>query len=247
MSIDYNFNEKHLLITGCTSGIGQQCAWDLNKFNATLSVTGRSSEKFVKTKEKLKSGSYNAFIGDLTNSEFIDDLVKDVKPLDGLVLSAGIVDYTPVKLISKQRIRNVFDLNFEANVLLIQKLLLKKKINNSASIVIISSISNKLGIPGTALYAASKAAISAYAKVLSSELSSKKIRVNTVVPGVIKTELITNKGVISVEEFNKDENAYPLGYGTVEDVSNQIMYLLSDASKWVTGSEFVLDGGYLLK
>lgn len=246
--MDYPFFNKHILVTGATSGIGQQNSWDLIRAKATLSLIGRDALKFEAIKKNLK-GSSNIplfFSGDLTKEVFLKRVSDSILPIDGLVLCAGIIDYSPVKFITSEKIERIFDLNFKANVLLIQKLLSGKKINNGASIVIVSSISSKIGVPGTALYAASKAAINSFAKVLASELSHKRIRVNVILAGVVKTRLVIDQGKISEEDFIKAERSYPLGYGSTQDISKQIMYFLSDDSHWITGSEVVLDGGYLL-
>lgn len=221
MSITYNFEHKHFLITGASSGIGQQNAWDLCRADASLTLLGRDEKRIDLTKKGLIADkSPEIFIGDLSAISFIEQVALDVQPLDGVVLSAGMIDYTPAKMINKEKIRRVFDVNFDANVLLIQQLLKRKKIKNGASIVIISSISCKLGVPGTALYAASKAAISAYAKVIASELSSKKIRVNTIFPGIVKTNLVMNEGVLSEHELTKAESEYHW------DMVQQMMYLI---------------------
>lgn len=239
------FKNKHLLITGASSGIGQHAALELANFGARLCLLGRNLSKLEEIKSQTNSIDNLKFLaGDLNNLDYLDKLSSTLQPIDGLVLSAGVIDYTPAKLITDKRIRKVFDINFDANVLLIQHLLKRKKINDGASIVFISSISSKLGVAGTGLYAASKAAITAYAKVLSTELSTRRIRVNVIHPGIVKTNLIENQEIVNQDEMMKIELQYPLGFGSVNDVSNQILYLLSDLSKWVTGSEYIIDGGH---
>ncbi|TCC94156.1 SDR family oxidoreductase [Pedobacter frigiditerrae] len=247
MYLSDQFTNKHFLITGASSGIGQQTAWDLGNTGAWLTLLGRDLGKLEETKKQIgTTNPLHVISGELQDPNFLDELTSSIEPIDGLVLSAGIIDYTPAKMINSQKIRKIFEINFDANVLLIQALLKKKKIKDGASIVVISSISSKLGVAGTGLYAASKAAITAYAKVLATELSGKKIRVNIIHPGIVKTNLIDDQGIVDQENMKKIELSYPLGFGSTGDVSNQILYLLSDLSTWVTGSEFIIDGGHTI-
>jgi NAD(P)-dependent dehydrogenase (short-subunit alcohol dehydrogenase family) len=173
-------------------------------------------------------------------------MANSLPPLNGIVLNAGIIDYTPIKYLTKEKIENILMVNFISNVLLINKLLGLRKIQNAASIVFISSISAHLGVPGTSIYAASKAALTAFAKVLACELSNKKIRVNIISPGLVSTNLINKISTISNVE-NNEHNNYPLGIGTVNNVSDQVIHLLSDRSKWMTGTDILIDGGFTLK
>jgi NAD(P)-dependent dehydrogenase (short-subunit alcohol dehydrogenase family) len=243
------FIEKNILITGASSGIGRQIAIDVASNNGKAILTGRNSDLLNKVAEFIED-KYNVktpiYITDLNNEEAIIAMANTLPLLDGIVLNAGIIDYTPIKYLTKEKIENILMVNFISNVLLINKLLLLKKIKNSASIVFISSISARLGVPGTSIYAASKAALTAFAKVLASELSIKKIRVNIVSPGLVSTDLI-NK-ISTVSNINNNElNYYPLGIGTVNNVSDQVIHLLSDRSKWMTGTDILIDGGFTLK
>jgi NAD(P)-dependent dehydrogenase (short-subunit alcohol dehydrogenase family) len=150
--------------------------------------------------------------------------------------------------LSSEKISAVFSTNFDSNVILSQKLIKKKLLNKKASLVFISSISSKLGISGTAMYASSKAALSAFSKVLASELASQGIRSNSICPGIVKTPMSEKANeVTSEEDIEKGASAYPLGYGEPADVAGLVMYLLSDVSKWMTGSDIIIDGGLTLK
>lgn len=249
MSNPFLFQGKRILITGASSGIGKEIAICLANLGAVPIMLARTKSKLLETLayfNEQKEAQY--FICDLRQKKDIDNVVDKIGLLDGVVFNAGIIDYVPVRLLSLERMRNVFSLNFDSQVLLTQQLLNKRKINKGGSFVYISSISAHLGVPGTAIYAASKAAITSFAKVLASELSSKKIRVNIVSPGIIKTSLfnaVSNK--LNADLFEKEEESYPLGYGTPADVANAVSFLLSDAAKWITGTEIILDGGFTLK
>jgi NAD(P)-dependent dehydrogenase (short-subunit alcohol dehydrogenase family) len=226
---------KKILITGASSGIGRQIAIDCAINNASIFICARRKSELNNVLSLFNSSNENfAFQVDLTKEMDLDQMISNLPILDGIVLNAGLISYRPISLINYKSIKDVFSINFDANVILIQKLLKLKKINNNASIVFISSISSHFGINGTALYAASKAALNSFSKVLASELSDKGIRSNTISPGLIGEDNLCNQ-------------SYPLGLGKVADVSNQAIYLLSNNSRWITGSDFLLDGGYSLK
>ena len=183
-----------------------------------------------------------------TTVEDIEKLISLCSSFDGVVFNAGVVEYLPVKFLNSSKIDFVFSVNFIGNVILSQQLIKNKLINKKGSLVFISSISSKLGVSGTAMYSASKAALCSFSKVLASELASQGIRSNSVCPGIVTTTMIEPAtGLVSVEEMKKAAIDYPLGYGEVSDVAGLVMYLLSDISKWMTGSELIIDGGYTLK
>jgi short-subunit dehydrogenase len=206
------FSAKRILITGATSGLGLNLSEKLSELEAAITITGRNKDKLVFLGEKftLQNPHFrNAIAADLLEITDIQKLVQSIDQLEGLVLNAGIIDYTPAKMINSDKIRHVFQVNFDSNVLLIQELLKKKKVSPNASIVFISSIAPLLGVQGTSLYAASKAALNSYAKVLASELAGKKIRVNVVSPGIIKTDLIERENISTTNQFNQLEQQYP--------------------------------------
>lgn len=240
---------KNILITGASSGIGKQISVDVASNNGNAILTGRNNVQlnnlvsFIVNKYNVQPSLY---IADLNNEDEIFKLADFLPPLNGIVLNAGIIDYTPIKYLTKDKIQNILMVNFLSNVLLINKLIVSRKIQNSASIVFISSISARMGVPGTSIYAASKAALSAFAKVLASELSNKKIRVNIISPGLVSTSLINNVSIVNDIE-NSELNKYPLGIGTVNNVSDQVIHLLSDRTIWMTGTDILIDGGFSLK
>ena len=244
------FAGKSILVTGSTSGLGLGLINALNEEKAALAITGRNGDKLFSISEQLrKSNPYfgHAITADLIQLKDLENLAESVDVLDGVVLCAGVIDYTPAKMISSDKIKHIFQINFESNVLLIQNLLKKKKIAKNASIVFLSSVVALTGLPSTSLYAASKAALNSYARVLASELAPQRIRVNCISPGIIKTNFIEREGVLSVNQLTNLENQYPFGFGKPEDISSIIMFLLSDDSKWITGTNIVIDGGYLLQ
>lgn len=239
-----NLHHKTILVTGASSGIGAAIAIQLSKLGAQLILTGRDINKLNHVKSELSSGKHTVIQADLTNEEAIQELVSKVNSIDGLVHSAGIIKPFPVKYIQKQQINQMLDINYTAPVLLTSLLLKKKKVNDQASIVFMSSISSTFAHKGGALYSSSKAAIKAYSKTLAIEHSGKKIRSNVIEAAMVKTPLFDQaEAAVTKEMMDQHELQYPLGFGETADIANAVMFLLSDASKWITGTQLIMDGG----
>lgn len=243
-----DFSNHNILVTGASSGIGRQTAIDLSQFGANLILAGRDKAKLDQTVSLCSPTSKISILAlDITADTFAEEVVKLLdKPLSGIVLNAGAVKVAPIAFLKREDVNSLFDTNVKSNILLMQYLLRKKKLQKEASIVIISSISTKKVTVGNALYNATKGALSSFAKSLALEVASKGIRVNTLLPGYIDTNILGR--VRSDEEIEKHLANYPLGrFGTAEDVSNLICFLLSDGSKWITGSEIAIDGGFSIQ
>ena len=236
---------KNILVTGATSGIGDEVVKLLSSFGANLFVTGRNQERL---KELAKLQNVCMVIeGDLTENATIERIVDEVESLDGIVNSAGIIYPFPVKFIVEKHIDKVFEINYKAQVLLNSALFRKNKINKGASLVFISSVSSQFPYEGGALYTSSKAALESYAKTVALEYAKNKIRANIVSPGLVKTNIFEETMKASnEEELKRYENNYPLGFGMPEDVANMIAFLLSDRSSWITGQNIIMDGGLTL-
>lgn len=240
--------DKHILVTGASSGIGRQIAITASQLGACITIIGRNVENLQETISLLQGDGHKMFSIDISINEDIEKLISLCSSFDGVVFNAGVVEYLPVKFLNSSKVDFVFSVNFNSNVILSQQLIKNKLINKKGSLVFISSISSKLGVSGTAMYSASKAALCSFSKVLASELASQGIRSNSVCPGIVTTTMTESAtSVVSVEEMKKAALDYPLGYGEVSDVAGLVMYLLSDISKWMTGSELIIDGGYTLK
>jgi NAD(P)-dependent dehydrogenase (short-subunit alcohol dehydrogenase family) len=240
--------EKNILITGATSGIGKQIAISCIANGAKVIFCGRSKEKLAELRGLY--GDNHIFIeSDISTDEGILQITKRCPTLDGLVHCAGILKTTPVIFINRHELENIMNINFTASALITTSLLKEKKINRNSSIVFISSItSNYSAMKGNAMYSATKGAMNAFAKVLALELSSKRIRVNTINPGMIITNLWQNEmSELSSEQILEDEKKYPLGYGESKDVAEATIFLLSQKSKWITGSNVILDGGFTIQ
>lgn len=234
---------KLILVTGASSGIGKAIAIACARMGATVILTGRNQQRLNETLAELPEGEHLVIAADLTISTDIDRLVQGLPKLDGIVQCAGIGSRVPCKMITSSDIANVFGTNVEAPILLQTALLQQKKINKAASIVFISSRAAESPSFGNATYSASKGAILAYAKCLALELANRLIRVNCICPAMIWTDLIIQES-ISKEELEEAQLKYPLKrYGKPEDVAYLALYLLSNASSWMTGSSIDLTGG----
>lgn len=250
MGVNYNpfsLEGKTILVTGASSGIGKTTAIECSKMGAKLVITGRNEERLNQTLGELEGEGHLALIGDLTSSEDIKNLVASMPELDGIVYNAGVGITVPLAFIKDEDLYRIFETNLFATMRLNKDLLRKKKIRKSASIVFTSSISALFNTPGISLYGAAKAALLSYMRGCACELADKKIRANAVLPGMIQTDLI-NGGTLSEEDKARDMATYPLKrYGTPQDVAYAFIYLLSDASSWVTGTSLIVDGGKLMR
>ena len=238
---------KNILITGASSGIGSEITMVLSKQNAHLVLLSRNEERLRQIAKRLNNPEYCKYmVCNLTNETEVNDKLVDIPFLDGVVFCAGVNEYVPLKFITREKIDKIFEINYFSVILLLQKLLKKKLINKGASLVFISSISSQMGVPATAIYAASKAAINSTVKVIAAELAPQKIRANAICPGIIKTPMLENSN-IDMSQFLEQEKYYPLGLGFPADVANAVVFHLSDESRWVTGNIMILDGGFTLQ
>lgn len=243
----FSLADKTILVTGASSGIGQATAIECAKLGAKLVITGRDPGRLQETYERLEGEGHVQILSDLTAEADLAKLFAACPVLDGLVLCAGVACTLPISFSTKSRFAEVFDINFNAPVELLRQLLKAKRIANAGSVVFVSSVAARRGgtSPGNAIYGASKAALDIVMRYCVREYSMRKIRFNAVNPGMVMTPLASAFLENSTEEMRTaDVATYPLGrYGEAEDVAHGIVYLLSDASSWVTGHQLVIDGG----
>jgi NAD(P)-dependent dehydrogenase (short-subunit alcohol dehydrogenase family) len=246
----FSLKNSKILITGASAGIGREIAIIAAQHGAIIYAVGRNQEKLNLLKDIIGNKNCKTFSVDLTDKDNVAKLIEDIDSIDGLVNCAGLIKLSPYKFISQKSFSEIFDINVKAPVFLTTMLLKRRKINNSSSIVFISSINGScIGTKGFTLYSTSKGAISGLVKSLAADLSKLKIRVNEIAPGMIITDGINSiEENISTSSIQEDINKYPLGgYGSPDDVANGCVYLLSKASKWVTGTKLIIDGGFTLK
>lgn len=244
----FSLEGKTILVTGASSGIGRATAIECSKMGAQVIITARNEVRLLETYNQLEGENHQMIICDLVDENAIETLVQEVPHIDGLVNNAGYQEYLPVPFIKKGKLEAIMSVNTIAPIILLQKLLRAKKITKGASVVFTSSLAG-IGInaPGNSMYAATKGAISAFVTGAAIDMAPKQIRVNAVCPGMVNTSIL-DYGTIGEEELKADAANYPLGrYGEPEDIAYAIIYLLSDASSWVTGSNLVIDGGVSIK
>ncbi len=242
----FSIASKRILITGASSGIGRSMAIACSEMGAEVYFTGRNAAALTQTLEMMTGEGHKMLVSDITSLQDVEKLVSELPILDGIVSNAGINRRMITQYIKEMDMDMILNTNLKAPIMLAKALIKAKKINSGASIVFVSSIAAFHSSIGDGVYSASKGGLSSFSKVLALELASKKIRVNTIQPGMVHTGL-TEKGPLSDEDYKKDEQRYPLGrYGKPEEVAYSAIYLLSDASAWITGTDLVIDGGISL-
>lgn len=240
----FSLEGKKILVTGASSGIGRAIAIACSRMGAEVHIVGRNVKRLDETQDVLYGEQENySYTCNLVNPDSIDNMMVMLPKLDGVVHCAGIGHRKPCKSINSEDIDMVMDANFKSIVLLQASLLKEKKINKGCSIVMVASRAANAPSMGNAIYSASKGALLAYSKCLALELAPRQIRVNCICPAMVWTPLILEGG-IDETQLKEAEQKYPLKrYGRPDDVANLALYLLSDASAWMTGSDIDLTGG----
>jgi len=242
----FKIKNKHILVTGASSGIGRETAKLLSKFGAVVSVVARREDALKETISELNGDGHRYYVCDLANTESIGDLVENVVnamgPIDGFIHCAGIGANIPVVATKFRTIDSLMKTNFYSFAELIRLLSKKNNSNDGASFVGVSSVASLKGDKSQGAYAASKAAMNAYIHPAAKELAKRFIRVNTVAFGVIKSEAYER-----FLEFGGQDSALQnqyLGYGEPSDAANLLVFMVSEASRLITGTTIICDGGY---
>ena len=242
----FSLEGKNIFITGASSGIGKSIAIESSKMGGRLIISGRDEERLDKTLSMLENNIHMAYTGDIADAETITEIVSQLPQLDGIVMCAGINDKSLLKNITTGKIAKMFGINCISPLIMTKELLKQKKMKKGCSIVVISSISSTYATLSNTLYACSKSALESFVRVSALELSAKHIRVNAIRPGVVKTPILDNYTLS--DDLNDFVQRIPLGrMATPEDIAYGAIYLLSDASSWMTGSCMTIDGGITLR
>lgn len=245
MNTPFSLEGKRILVTGASSGIGRAIAIGCSQMGADIVLTGRDELRLFETMESLHQGQHQMLMADLTNENEREKLINDLsQPIDGCVHSAGISKLSPFRMMTEDHLMEIMSINVIAPMLLTQALLKKQKIQNKGSILFISSIAAHVGVQGVGGYSGSKAAVIGMMRCLALEVVKRKIRVNSLSPALVKTPLFgtfeSQSGTTTMERIQND---YPLGFGEPEDIANASIFFLSEASRWITGTSLVMDGG----
>ena len=243
----FSLENKTILVTGASSGIGKAIAIECSKMGATVILTARNEARLQETLSQMQGNNHSIIVANLSNQEDISLLVEKNPVLDGLVNCAGVLKTLPFQFTNADALTEIMSVNLVAPTLLSAQLVKKKKFTKNASIVFISSTSgNACVTAGNTIYSASKAAVNGMMRNMALDLASKGIRVNCVNPAMVETSVI-DAGAIAPEQLEEDKKRYPLKrYGKPEEVAYAVIYLLSDASRWTTGTSLIMDGGYTL-
>lgn len=247
MQNPFTLEGKTILITGASSGIGKAVAKECAAAGAACILTARNEVRLSATLSCLDGEGHQYILADLSKLESIESIVEQLPKLDGVVSCAGIVETKMLKFTEEEDLLRLFNTNAFSSIRLIRTLVQQKKLKKEASIVIISSISGvRCGYLGGSIYGATKGALEGFTKATALELAPQKIRVNTITPGMVETSLLKDSEIDS-ELLEADKQKYPLKrYGNPEEVGYSAVYLLSDATKWMTGTSLLIDGGYTL-
>lgn len=247
MENPFSLARKTIFVTGASSGIGRVVAIECSRMGATMVITGRNSERLKETSDNLSGTGHSFLTADISSEEEVRRVAELIPPIDGMVHCAGIYRLSPVSFANQELVREVMETNFLGPMALTRETSRLKKIKRNGSVVFISSVAGShVSSPGGSVYSASKSALIGMARGMALDLAPKGIRVNTVAPATIRTGIFDGSPV-SEDQLKEDLRKYPLKrYGKPEEVAYMVIYLLSDASLWVTGSNFVIDGGFTL-
>lgn len=247
MENPFSLSGKTIFVTGASSGIGRIVAIECSKMGATMVISGRNSERLKETCDKLSGKGHSQLAADISSEEAIRKVAELLPQIDGMVHCAGIYRLAPVSFANQEMVREVMETNFLGPMALTRETARLKKIKKNGSVVFISSVAGShVSSPGGSVYSASKSALIGMARGMALDLAPKGIRVNTVAPATIQTGIFDGSPV-SEQQLSEDMQKYPLKrYGKPEEVAYMVIYLLSDASMWVTGSNMVIDGGFTL-
>lgn len=244
--IIFDFTGENFVVTGASSGMGKDVAISLGKAGAKVLAIGRNVERLQAVKAECAENIFTVSVDvcdTLAMEKAIKDFVSEHGKLNGCVHAAGITDITPIRSYDKENARKIMDISFWAGVDLIQLVSKNKNSVEGASHVLFSSVAAEATLKGMFAYSGTKAAVNAAVSCIAKDLSKKKQRVNSVMPGWVKSDMTLFLGGLSdMDDMNSREL---LGFGEPSDVTGMVMFLLSDNAKWITGTNIAVDGGFL--
>lgn len=250
MTNPMDLSGKYILVTGASSGIGKGIAVFLSRLGANIAMAARNEERLKETFNELEPGDHSYYLIDLAEprgvQSMMENICRDGRRLNGLVHSAGISQTVPLQYIKTEDLNKIMTVNFYSFVELAKHFSKREHNNNGGSIVAISSISGRVGARGLTAYCASKGALESSIRSMALELAAKNIRINSVAPGIIATQMYDGiKQLAGGKDFDSElKKRQVMGVGSPGDVAYAAAFLLSDASRFITGTSMVVDGGY---
>ena len=244
MNNPFSLEGKTILLTGASSGIGKATALLCADMGAKVVAVGRNGHRLERTMSSLTGEGHGKIVLDLNDEKAVEAAVSEMPLLDGIANCAGLANMNPFQFVSRQEMDAVFSTNFFSPIMLVNKLLKSKKLQKGSSVVFVSSIDGpKMVHAGNSVYSASKSALVGMARNMAVDLVGKKIRVNCVLPGTTDTEMIRTANVTE-EMLQETAKSLPMKrFAKPEEIANAILFLLSEASSYMTGTEIVVDGG----
>lgn len=245
----FSLNGRTILVTGASSGIGAQIAMSISEMGGRVVLSGRNEERLQATRERLAGNGHVVLPFELCGFASGEELVArasgEAGALAGVVHSAGVMLNRPIRFLSEADLDSVMQINFNAAMGLVKGYRKKNACQPSGGLVLVASVMGLVGQPGLSAYAGSKGALVASVRALSLELAREGLRINCIAPAMVQTEMAEkHHGTLTDVQVQAIRDMHPLGMGTPVDVAHAAIFLLSSASRWVTGSTLVVDGGY---
>lgn len=242
---DFIVSDGNYLVTGAASGIGKEVVKLLIESSNKVLAIDKDQNNLNLLQDEINSNSLYLFHGDITHSEVREKIITYPEKFDGVINCAGIIALVPFKFIKEGQLTEMDKNNYEAPILLNSQLLKKDKIKSGGSIIFLSSIMSVISTQTNSIYTGTKAALAAVTKTIALEVAPLNIRVNSISPGFVKTPMLD---FIKLQiDIKVAEEKHPLGFGEPVDVANAVMFLLSNAARWITGTNLIIDGGYSAK
>ena len=245
-----DFQGKRIVVTGASSGIGRAISIMLSRYGANLVLVGRDKDRLHETERLLSPGPHETISLDLRDKLAIASKImescKTAGRIYGMCHSAGVVETKPLSACKGEGIQSMLDVNLLSGIEMARTVCRRDVMEETGgSILFISSIYGRVGMPGQIGYSASKGAITAAMRAMAIELARRGVKVNSLSPGLVRTDMTTKAfSMLTKEQAKELEDSFPLGTGTPEDVARAAVFLLAPQNKWITGVDLVVDGGY---
>ncbi|MES3057709.1 SDR family oxidoreductase [Sphingomonas faeni] len=240
---------RHLLITGASSGLGRAAAGAFAAAGARVTLMGRDADRLESTRESLAGDGHDTTVAAFVDLEATADVIKAIAAdrglIDGIFHSAGVELVRPMRMFKNDHAASLFEATLYGSLGIARAAASRGVLSDGASLVFMSSVAGLRGTAGMVGYSTAKAAVDGLVRSLACELAPRRIRVNSIAAGAVQTEmherLAKTLGDTAIGDY---ERRHLLGFGRPEDISSAALFLLGDASTWITGTTLSVDGGY---